>query len=1430
MDKMAEVISSVRYCRMFCVFIVLVLPAFATFTLGSSSHQSIPQLSITEETTSIHHGDQLQITCRCNSEIEWDYPKHEDNDIYMRLEVVTREKTNANNEKDFTSILTVVNTTYLDTGKYQCKLKTARDRVNNQTATSVYVFVNSNETNQLLLPDTTMSFKVYAKWSFTIPCRLTNPSATILLRNRQHKIPVDGDTVQYDPTRGFVIKEGHPNYAGFIKCIARLNGQHQEVAYILFYEAIAPKPKPTIEGSKPEVLRGEHFRVTCKVDAPLSVTMNFKWEYPGQTSSDTADISHNSEDIYEARRSFRRFYSELKISEAELANEGYYNCTAVNYKGQTTVSTYVRVLDSGYLEIKPVKNQYVIEAAVGSKVKVAFEVRTYPKSSYMWYKDGAPIYSRNSTFEIRKKDNQRRLMINEVTLEHEGNYTLVGANEYIPAPVETTVQLIVIVPPQLRITQTPVPTRTNPPLYMTKEAYTLDCDVTGRPLPAVTWLWQPCSDLDDCKKSFSNSNQWISIPFRDADATPGFQYLDNSKAGRSSLSISAAVQPGWYRCVASSPAFPDNVTQDIEFKLTDVTNGLSISANPLPVIETMPVNLTCKANKYAYRNIRWSRKVDANTTADILQDLSGREVQIHESTTEYSHVSVLSIPALYQNDSGAYSCSVTNRRKELDDPDTTTLTHNFEVNAISRPTIKKGLMHQRILASKGRFNLECQAYGVPTPMITWYKDTNIIENNDIGIVQGDMFTSTLTVTRIDMYDTGMYTCRAGNQGGYVNSSALVEIYEKLNVVVEPAIVSAHQNDNVTLTCRSAGNPRPVVKWTKKFNATHFSTVPRHMYTIEHSRMYNVISQLILKEIKHQEMGSYRCVASNMKMRDSEYMYTDSADSIVQHSTNSLAQGSGQLPLSEEQIRMMALLGGGFAFVLIVFIVIIITLRKYRKRPTYHSDTKEMAFPPIIEDGIEAGVEGACEKTPYDKRWEFPIDHLRIGQTIGRGAFGRVVKAAAWGINGSSSVTTVAIKMLKVDANETEKKALWTELKMLIHIGQHLNIVNLLGACTTDCLYVIIEFCKHGNLCDYLRTRRDSFVLEPRTPSTSPSDQDMYDDVFEYMEDPLSLHDLTCFCFQVARGMEFLASKKVIHRDLAARNVLLGENHVVKICDFGLARDIYDDPNYITKGSCRLPIKWMAPESILDDKVFTTESDVWSFGILMWEIFSLGGTPYPGMQIDEEFFERLRGGYRMRCPELAPQEIYQVMMQCWSGTPKSRPSFSSLAAKLGSHLETNVRQEYIDLNEPYQNRNSTMINYADLVNEEVQEYQPLMSKNSYTHAKPNSSGSDTHSSRPYLEPITRRIKGSTVTTFPASENDAEEDYWDGATELSSLDRNRSSFNDKGSSKSEESVSSDMSSGFHSEGYANELKHAAQESDPPPEYSQVIEADSAFNVTA
>lgn len=297
--------------------------------------------------------------------------------------------------------------------------------------------------------------------------------------------------------------------------------------------------------------------------------------------------------------------------------------------------------------------------------------------------------------------------------------------------------------------------------------------------------------------------------------------------------------------------------------------------------------------------------------------------------------------------------------------------------------------------------------------------------------------------------------------------------------------------------------------------------------------------------------------------------------------------------------------------------------------------------------------------PQPEPLSYPIlewEDIKFEDMIGEGNFGQVIRAM---IKKDGLRMNAAIKMLKEFASENDHRDFAGELEVLCKLGHHPNIINLLGACENKgYLYIAIEYAPYGNLLDFLRKSRvletdPAFAQEHGTASTLTSQQ------------------LLQFASDVAKGMQYLSEKQFIHRDLAARNILVGENLTSKIADFGLSRG---EEVYVKKTMGRLPVRWMAIES-LNYSVYTTKSDVWSFGVLLWEIVSLGGTPYCGMTC-AELYEKLPQGYRMEKPLNCDDEVYELMRQCWRDRPYERPPFAQISVQLIRMLE--ARKAYVNM--------------------------------------------------------------------------------------------------------------------------------------------------------
>ncbi|XP_076845800.1 tyrosine-protein kinase ABL2 isoform X2 [Brachyhypopomus gauderio] len=261
-------------------------------------------------------------------------------------------------------------------------------------------------------------------------------------------------------------------------------------------------------------------------------------------------------------------------------------------------------------------------------------------------------------------------------------------------------------------------------------------------------------------------------------------------------------------------------------------------------------------------------------------------------------------------------------------------------------------------------------------------------------------------------------------------------------------------------------------------------------------------------------------------------------------------------------------------------------------------------------------------SPIHDKWEMERTDITMKHKLGGGQYGEVY-VGVW----KKYNLTVAVKTLKEDTMEVEEflkeAAVMKEVK-------HPNLVQLLGVCTLEPpFYIVTEYMPHGNLLDYLR---------------------------ECEREEVNAVVLLYMATQISSAMEYLEKKNFIHRDLAARNCLVGENHVVKVADFGLSRLMTGD-TYTAHAGAKFPIKWTAPESLAYN-TFSIKSDVWAFGVLLWEIATYGMSPYPGIDLSQ-VYDLLEKGLRMEQPEGCPPKVYELMRACWQWSPMDRPLFSEI---------------------------------------------------------------------------------------------------------------------------------------------------------------------------
>ncbi|XP_063347058.1 fibroblast growth factor receptor 2 isoform X2 [Pelmatolapia mariae] len=672
---------------------------------------------------------------------------------------------------------------------------------------------------------------------------------------------------------------------------------------------------------------------------------------------------------------------------------------------------------------------------------------------------------------------------------------------------------------------------------------------------------------------------------------------------------------------------------------------------------------------------------------------------------------VLQIRDTTPKDSGLYACTsvgkdtvcfivnVTDAISSGDDEDDTERSEDTGADGeqLSAPYWTSSAKMEKKLHAVPAANtvkFRCAAGGNPKPKLRWLKNSKPFRQEDrMGGYKVRSQHWTLIMESVVPSDKGNYTCLVENEFGSINHTYTLDVVERSphRPILQaglPANTTVHVGEDARFVCKVYSDAQPHIQWLKHIsqNGSRYG-IDGHPYVrvLKRSGINSSdVEVLTLTNVTEEDAGEYTCKASNYigEVSQSGWLTVITALEKTPES------------ISPDYVEIAIYCAGVFLIACMVGIVVVCRMRNTAKKPDFggqpavHKLTKQIPLRRQVSADSSSSMNSSTPLVrittrrssahdepipeydlPEDPRWEFPRDRLTLGKPLGEGCFGQVVMAEALGIDKDKpkEAVTVAVKMLKDDATEKDLSDLVSEMEMMKMIGKHKNIINLLGACTQDGpLYVIVEYASKGNLREYLRARR-------------PPGMEYSYDIARVSDEQLTFKDLVSCTYQVARGMEYLASQKCIHRDLAARNVLVTESNIMKIADFGLARDVHNIDYYKKTTNGRLPVKWMAPEALFD-RVYTHQSDVWSFGVLMWEIFTLGGSPYPGIPV-EELFKLLKEGHRMDKPGNCTNELYMMMKDCWHAISSQRPTFKQLVEDLDRILTLSTNEEYLDLCAP-----------------------------------------------------------------------------------------------------------------------------------------------------
>ncbi|XP_067023890.1 vascular endothelial growth factor receptor 3-like [Acropora muricata] len=564
-------------------------------------------------------------------------------------------------------------------------------------------------------------------------------------------------------------------------------------------------------------------------------------------------------------------------------------------------------------------------------------------------------------------------------------------------------------------------------------------------------------------------------------------------------------------------------------------------------------------------------------------------------------------------DAGQYGCTAENRAGKIN------ATVWIVVTELAFPVVAIYPINQTVLEGRAAV-MNCTAKGVPRPELLW-----TFENGELPsdvVIRNFSAHSILQLSKTSKSMEGWYTCKAKNKVGDACSNSSLHVLEKPTVTM-PSKPHAPllEGEGLTLTCQ-ANEDTEEIRWTK-------NDVPFNRRANIYPSGSN--STLVIKKVLTSDSGIYSCMAVNKAGSAS----TSAHISVTDKTENCEKENEKFEEYQKFKKEIASMWKKRTLWVLV---------------GSLQGVAKNLEKPADVEEELEMGTLNA-----HVDKWEISRERITLEEVIGSGSFGTVWRAVLSSGNGQPGIQFVAAKCFTPTSGEEGRKSIIKEIGLGKELGDspQENIVQFIGCVTTQIHPILItEYLPCGDLLGFLRKSRGIVDKYYRGEAEVAK---------------LKTYDLVSFSNQIATGMVFLASRGIIHRDLAARNVLLDRNCVCKVADFGLYYHNFKYGHGNAKKGC-VPVKWTAPEVLFGDIAkLSSKSDVWSYGVVLYEIFTIGGIPYPGWS-EARTIAELRNGYRMPKPPHIDNSLYHLMKTCWQEEPMLRPEFLHLRNKLLEFIE------------------------------------------------------------------------------------------------------------------------------------------------------------------